>query len=203
LRVKLGHKFWARRIHWNRRDGQLLPLPRIEIGPPRRRIAWKRTSAFGSLYVESRAIRLNLKGRDPQGIVSPGQEAERLLQAIADGFLALEMPDGRPMFGHVYRPEEVYDGPYASQAADLLLKPHDPSTRLLGQFTVKEMIHPLTEIRASTGNHRPTGILFARGPKVTAKTLPDAPHITDIAPTVLRALAESPTAYMDGHPLFG
>jgi predicted AlkP superfamily phosphohydrolase/phosphomutase len=203
LRLKLGHKIWARQLRWGRRNGRSLPFPRVEIGPPRRRVAWSQTRAFGSLYVESRAIRLNLKGREAQGVVTPGQEAEGLLQTLTDGFLALKMPDGQPVFGHVYRPEEVYDGPYSAQAADLLLKPNDPSTRILGKFTVGHVLHPLTEVRASTGNHRPIGILFARGPKVDARALPDVPHIMDIAPTALRALDESVPGYMDGRSLFG
>jgi predicted AlkP superfamily phosphohydrolase/phosphomutase len=203
FRLKFGHKIWARQLRWERRNGWPLPFPRVEIGPPRRRVAWGQTRAFGSLYVESRAIRLNLKGREAQGVVTPGQEAERLLQTLTDGFLALKMPDGQPVFGHVYRPEEVYHGPYAREAADLILKANDPSTRILGKFTVDHMLHPLTEFRASSGNHRPVGILFVQGPKVDAQAVPDMPHIMDIAPTVLWALDEPVPAYMDGRSLFG
>lgn len=203
LRVKLGHKLWARQIRWVCRDGSLIPYPLVEIGPPRRRIAWPRTRAFGSLYVESRAIRLNLEGREPQGVVRQGREAQRMLQVLADGFLALKMPDGRPMFKHISRPEEIYDGPFTSQAADLLLEPNDPSTRVLGKFTVPEVFHPLTEARTSTGNHRSVGILYARGHKLDANTLLDQPHIMDIAPTILQALDIPVPQYMDGTPLFG
>jgi predicted AlkP superfamily phosphohydrolase/phosphomutase len=203
LHVKLGHKVWARQIRWERRDGWPMLLPRIQIGPPRRRIAWRRTQAFGSLYVESRVIRLNLRGREAQGTIKPGQEAKSLLQTLTDSFLALRMPDGQPILGQVHRPEEVYDGPYAREAGDLILETNDPSTRMLGKFTVDHMIHPLTEVQASTGNHRPVGILFARGPNVNAQAPPSMPRIRDIAPTVLSVLDKAVPAYMDGRALFG
>jgi predicted AlkP superfamily phosphohydrolase/phosphomutase len=203
FKLRFAHKIWARQLRWEQRNGWPLPVPRVRVGPPRRRVDWRRTRAFGSLYVESRAIRLNMKGREPQGIVTSGQEAETLLQILADGFLDLKMPDGRPLFVRVYRPEEIYHGPYAREAADLVLKANDPSTRILGKFTVDHMLHPLTEVRASSGNHRPVGILFARGPKVDARALLDTPHIMDIAPTVLWALGEPAPAYLDGRSLFG
>ena len=203
FRLRFAHKVWARQLRWRRRSSWPLLLPHLEIGPPCRRVAWGQTRAFGSLYVESRSVRLNLRGREPQGVVAPGHEADKLLQELADGFWGLKMPDGRPMFDRVYRPEELYEGPFARQAADLILKTSDPSTRILGKFTVAHMFHPLTEVRASTGNHRPLGILFARGPGVHVQALPEVPHIMDVAPTVLRTLGEPVPAYMDGRPLFG
>lgn len=202
LRLKFAHKFWARQIHWNRREKVIL-LPRVEVGPPRRRIHWGRTRAFGGLYVEPSSLRLNLKGRDPQGTVTPGQEAERLLQTLTDQLLTLKMPDDQPMFSKVYRPEEVYDGPCVSQAADLFLELQNPDSRLLGEFTVKELVRPLGGMRTISGNHRPLGILFARGPKVEKHALPDVPHIMDIGPTVLQLLGVPLRTYMDGRPLFG
>jgi predicted AlkP superfamily phosphohydrolase/phosphomutase len=200
MRLKPFHKVQARQVRWERRAG--LPVPRLVIGAPGRRVAWNKTSAFGSLYVESRSLRLNLKGRYPQGFVTPGQQTEKLMQSLADGLLSLKMPDGKPVFQSVIPPSELYHGPYASQAADLQMRTADPSTRILGKFTVNELIYPLDDPRASTGNHRPLGILFARGPGVQARSLPEIPSIMDIAPTALRWLDQPVPGYMDGAPLF-
>ena len=39
------------------------------------------------------AIRINLKGREPEGLVEPGAEYEALRQEIADALIALENPE--------------------------------------------------------------------------------------------------------------
>ncbi len=96
------------------------------------------------------------------GIIKPGRESEQLFQTLSDDFMTLKMPGGRPVFGHIM--------------ANLLLKANDPSTRLLGLFTERQMSHPITEMNVITGKHRPFGILFVRGPRVNARSMPDKPH---------------------------
>lgn len=201
LCVRFAHKVWARQVHWARAQRWPVPYPQITIGPPRRRIAWNRTRAFGDLYVEPRGVYLNLKGRDPQGIISPGLDAERLIRDIADELLALQQPDGQPLLRHIYRPEDVYAGPFAADAGDLLLELQDDNSRLLGDFVGREIVRSRGEQQRS-GSHRPVGILFARGRRVNGKTLPNPAHITDIAPTILQMLDEPAPSSMDGRPLF-
>ena len=72
----------------------------------------------------------------------------------------------------------------------------------MGEFTVKKLVHPLGGMRTISGNRRPLGIFFARGPKVEKHALPDVPHIMDIGPTVLHLLETQLPNYMDGCPLF-
>lgn len=202
LCLKFAHQLWARQIHWERKENWLMPRPRLEIGMPRRRVHWNRTRAFGSLYVKSPGIWLNLKGRDPQGIVTPGRESEQILQTLTDELLTLTGCDGQPLFKHIYRPEQLYHGPHVAQASDLLLDAQD-SYRVMGQFTLKTMQHSPEQRGTASGNHRMTGILLARGPGVDTRALPETPHIMDIAPTVLQSLGEPVPTYMDGRPLFG
>lgn len=200
MRLRPFQKAWARQVRWKRHRG--VPLPHIEVGPPGRRVDWRKTSAFGGLYVESRSIHLNLIGRHPHGIVPPGSAAEKLIQRLVDDLQSLKMPSGEAIFGSVTRPQELYHGPYASQTAELVLIPADPSTRILGKITADALVHKLDSPRASTGNHRTLGVLFARGPGVQARSLPEIPSIMDIAPTALSLLGQPVPGYMDGVPLF-
>ncbi len=84
-----------------------------------RGIDWSRTRAYafglGQVY-------LNLHGREPQGIVEPGVEAEALLDAIADGLASLVDPvDGGPLVAAVDPGRVVFDGPFEDRAPDLLV----------------------------------------------------------------------------------
>ena len=56
------------------------------------------------------AIRINLKGREPEGVVEPGAEYEALRREIADALTVLENPEtGRPAVQWVARVEELYE----------------------------------------------------------------------------------------------
>jgi predicted AlkP superfamily phosphohydrolase/phosphomutase len=70
----------------------------------------------GNLFV-------NLRGREPLGIVEPGRDYEAVRQAIAEALSGLRDPEtGRQVVKKVHRREEVFDGPYLEQAADLLVE---------------------------------------------------------------------------------
>ncbi len=195
LRLRWPHKVWARRLTWKR------GLPRVSIGPPYRRINWAKTKAFAALYVESHALWLNMRGRQPRGVVRK-EEARALLRELTDGLLAVRMPNGRPALAAVAPPEEMVEGPYAQEWGDLILRVDDEGTRILGLFAQDEEVEPLKNPRAATGHHRPEGILIARGPRVSVPARA-APRIADIAPTVLHLLGVPVPPHMEGSPLFG
>jgi predicted AlkP superfamily phosphohydrolase/phosphomutase len=76
-----------------------------------------RARAMGSGHVY-----VNLRGRDPHGIVSPGEEYEALLARLKSGLEALTDPiSGRRVVSRVRKGHEVYTGPYADKAPDLVV----------------------------------------------------------------------------------
>ncbi len=198
LRLHPAHQIRARQVQWHR--AMRLSIPRLILGAPGRRVSWRQTRAFGDLYVEPRGVWVNQKGRDPQGVVPPGRETERLLQELADGLQACEWPGGRPLFSPVRRPEEVYHGPHAGEAGDLLLAVSDPRVQLIGDFAGQDLVRPRLATQAS-GTHYPAGILVARGHRLAGASLPAAPCIVDVAPTILHLLGERVPGYMDGRLL--
>ena len=69
-------------------------------------------------------IYLNLAGREPGGIVQP-QDAGRLLEELAGMLVELSDPDtGEPMLERVARAGELYSGPQAAAAPDLVAVPN-------------------------------------------------------------------------------
>src|SRR5690606_41164302 len=77
-------------------------------------VDWSRTVAY---CPDESTLYLNLRGRDPQGIVEPGAEAERILKEIEIGLRQLKEPeDEREMEDLVRHMEENYSGPYMEEA---------------------------------------------------------------------------------------
>lgn len=65
-------------------------------------------------------LTLNLIGREPEGIVSTAS-SEKILAQLSDDLRAIQEPDtGNPLFSRLYRPEELYTGPFAGDAPDLI-----------------------------------------------------------------------------------
>lgn len=142
-------------------------------------------------------IFLNVAGREPGGRVQPGPEYERLRDEIAEAALALVDPQsGERIVERVFRREELYHGPHADQAPDLVLATrdgYDPK----GVFGKRELTFKGS---ALVGMHTtPDALLYVQG----VRRLERRPSITDVAPTILELLGLPVPADMDGRSLLG
>ncbi len=156
-------------------------------------VDWSRTRAYcpdeGALY-------LNLEGRDPQGIVEAGEEAQRLLDEIETGLRALCPPDSdRPLDAHIVRKESVYEGPYLLDAPDLLIALDHYRTDVMAE--VGAGMWDLAPVRSA--NHTPEGLLIAHGPGIRKGEARGG--LMDIAPTVLHMMGMPVPEEMDGQVL--
>ncbi len=163
-------------------------------------IDWSRTKAygrgaFGQIYV-------NLKGREPESIVEPGEAYQAVVGELIAALEALKHPQtGERLITNIRRKTEVYAGPYVEQAADVLFSIQD----YLYQSSVKmglgqDGILGKSEYEDS-GSHRPEGILVMAGPDIRAGESITGAHVADILPTLL-ALAGIPIPHhLDGKPL--
>jgi predicted AlkP superfamily phosphohydrolase/phosphomutase len=138
-------------------------------------------------------IRLNVEGRDPDGVV-PADEYERVREEVISLLSNVTTPDGRPVFEEVVPREEYIRGPYADEAVDVLAIPddfeHSLSALVGDQFGDPE-----------PWNHKRYGVVAAAGEGVDPDgDLSDA-HLFDVAPTVLATLGLPPDAEMDGDAL--
>lgn len=112
-----GFSAFDHKVHVNRRlieTGRLTPN---DGEANLRNVNWQETEAYAlglnSLY-------LNQAGREGEGMVEPSEApalADRLLEELA----AWDGPDGRRVFGHVWRRESVFHGPLAEHGPDLIL----------------------------------------------------------------------------------
>jgi len=169
-------------------------------------VEWDRTRTYalgagGNIFI-------NLRGREPAGTVQPGIEYERVRQEVADALATLSDPEtGRPIVRRVYRREELYDGPFLSQAPDLVIQWEDYTCWGRGRYDSRGT--PIFEASSHfefrdlplTGAHRPEGVLIISGPGIRSGARIEGARLLDLAPTILSLLSIKPPSEMDGRLL--
>jgi predicted AlkP superfamily phosphohydrolase/phosphomutase len=163
-------------------------------------VDWSRTRAIsGSPATEG--IFLNVKGREPQGIVEPGEEYEALRERLIQELLALRDPEaGEQVLDAVYRREDLYEGPFLHQLPDLVFDLGDHPYLAGDSLTAGSVLEPLPRDFLQ-GRHRAAGVFVAAGPDIRPAQRLSGARIVDVAPTVLYALGLPIPEDMDGQPL--
>ncbi len=162
-------------------------------------VDWSRTTAYSTGY--GGPIFVNLKGREPQGSVAPGSDYESLLKQITADLRALRHPKtGEPFVGEIYRPRDLYSGPYTDCAADLSFTPRDWSNQGYGvhDFASNRWLEASPD---RSGTHRMNGIFFLRGPGIRPNYHVEGASLWDVAPTILALMGVPIPKDMDGHVL--
>ncbi|MBA2390224.1 MAG: alkaline phosphatase family protein [Geodermatophilaceae bacterium] len=162
-------------------------------------VDWSQTTAFGVGF--GGPIFVNLKGREPQGIVEPGAEYEALLKRLEADLRELRHPiTGDPFVNQIFRREELYSGPYTELASDIMFAPHDLSNQGYGVhgFASNRWLEPTPD---RNGTHRMNGILFMKGPGIEAGSEVEGASLCDIAPTVLALMGVPIPDNSDGQVL--
>jgi predicted AlkP superfamily phosphohydrolase/phosphomutase len=173
-------------------------------------VDWSRTKAFS--WGNFAQVRLNLVGREPQGIVRP-EEREAVIAEVKQVLLGLRDPaTGEALFQAALTPEELYKGSHTEGAADVLGIPvHsgiDASLHLATPdapliVTRDAALAASPEMAEKVAGHDPEGIFFAcGGPFLGGATVTEA-GICDVLPTLLRALDVELPPGLDGAPIEG
>ena len=85
-------------------------------------IDWSRTRAFCLPTDLEGYIRINLRGREPQGIVAPGEDYRRVCDELVAALGALVNPaTGRPAVRAVVRSDDAFPGPRRAYLPDLVV----------------------------------------------------------------------------------
>jgi predicted AlkP superfamily phosphohydrolase/phosphomutase len=148
-------------------------------------------------------LRVNLRGREPQGIVEPGAGYAQLLAELAAEMRQLHNPaNARSTVEQVFLTDEVFPGSERQHLPDLVVA-WDPDARLLTEIAAPRAgkVSGPAAYQTSpfyTGNHRPNAFVLARGPGIAARAQLDQGHIVDLAPTVLTLLGVDPPPSLEG-----
>jgi predicted AlkP superfamily phosphohydrolase/phosphomutase len=186
-------------------QNQLLTLkdgkkPGEDLGDGLVHVDWSRTYAYatglGGIY-------LNFKGREREGILEEATEAERVRSVIQTAMpKTSDVAAGKQAVRGVLRREELYSGPYAANAPDLLVN-FNPGYRVSWQSAVGGFSNALIEdnLRRWSGDHivdpeAVPGILFANRLLTS-----NSASIIDLAPTILNYLEVPVPQAMEGTSL--
>lgn len=164
-------------------------------------IDWSRSRAFCLPTDLEGCIRVNLRGREPHGIVEEGAHYDDVCAALTEAALALVNPDtGAPAVREVCRIDHRFPGGRRHHLPDLVLTWADaaPIARVYSERTG---LVTGTSPDPRTGTHQPRSFVALRGPRVRGGTVVNGHHIVDVAPTVLACMGLRPPAPMDGRVL--
>ncbi len=151
-----------------------------------RGLDWATTRAFAHPADNQGYVRLNLRGRERDGIVAP-DDADELLDEIAAGLATFAHDDGAPAVDGVVRAPQRYPGEHADRLPDLAVRwPQRPAT------TVRALRSPrFGEVRrhgsgsGRSGNHTPGDAWAVVAPGASAHREPGrSPRLVDVAATV-------------------
>jgi predicted AlkP superfamily phosphohydrolase/phosphomutase len=168
---------------------------------------WRTTRAFPLPMDHAGYVRINLRGREPRGIVAP-EEYAALCDEIALGFLEFrDAVSGRPIVRQVHRVDELapLDAPARRRLPDLVVEWADvpPSaapvirSERLGELRWSSPRLP----SGRAGNHRPDGWFVATGPGIGVGPTAAVHPIVDLVPTVYRWLGLEPDPAFTGQPI--
>jgi predicted AlkP superfamily phosphohydrolase/phosphomutase len=161
-------------------------------------VDWSRTTAYSIGYIGE--VHINLKGREPQGIVEPGEEYERVRDDLINTLRELKLNDGTPLVEHIWKKEEIYHGAHLAEAPDILFLPHNLETIAFGDFEFgsNKIIEPSFGVSSS---HRMNGIFVASGAGIKNAGEFSGASLIDLAPTLLHLLGLPVPIDMDGRVL--
>jgi predicted AlkP superfamily phosphohydrolase/phosphomutase len=135
------------------------------------------------------AIRVNLRGREPHGLIEPGAEFEAFCANLEKDLMDLvAAPSGRPLVKRVIRRERAFPGPMSERLPDLFIEWHDE----VGVTAVRSDKIGRIDGRnrhCRSGDHRPGGLFIALGPGLPTGELGRTVSILDFAPTIAELLA--------------
>lgn len=191
-----GRRRWeleAARALWRRLPGQIRHL----LKPLRRTfyndgfLPNRKGRKFFEVIVTDRVggVRINLKGRESNGLVEPGREYDEICSMLVEQLSAIrKVPSGAPLALRVERTRDHYSGPAIDRLPDLLVEWNDegpieevgsPATGRLNRQGLKG---------GRTGDHRPLGRLYACGPGLRPGHLNEPVNSVDMGPTIASIL---------------
>ena len=147
-------------------------------------INWNATKAYRvPLAYPFTGININLKDRQENGIVSPGNEFDSIKDSIYQ-YLSEFSSKNKHYIRTVYKQEDIYSGPNTHNTPDIIVElahEYDSGSE------IDELITEIPPILLNTisGYHRPAGILAASGKNIISDNSKTNVNIMDLAPTIL------------------
>jgi predicted AlkP superfamily phosphohydrolase/phosphomutase len=148
-------------------------------------VDWDRTKAWGDGGYYGRLF-LNVKGREPQGTVDPG-DYEKIRDELIQGIAAIPAPNGRSLGSKAHRPEDLYRA-VRGVPPDLIVYFGDFHWRSVGSVGFRSIYTFENDTGPDEANHDWHGIFILNGAGCRAGGLrpgfTEGLRIYDIGPTL-------------------
>lgn len=182
----------------------LLPWARarVENASTMGTIDWARTRVYANNQIDE--VWINLKGREPSGVVDPSDYMSLCNEMIDELQKAVDPVTGKPIVEYAWTRDQIYDGP-----PELIAKAADITIRWRTDFILSGIQSPRGSSDLSlantqplvTGGHRPDGILILSGPGFKPNFQLGKAFLIDLAPTILHLFGLPVPTSMDGRVL--
>lgn len=152
-------------------------------------IDWSRTVAYMDLD-DQQGIYINLKGREPNGIVEPSDYEKTRDRVIEELGRLLDPETGLPLVTSVKRREEVYQGAHVDEAPDLIVQFKGFEIYGIGLLGLNLFNNPMFQKPVwpfFSGHHRPEGVFVGCGPGIKKNEKVEG-NLIDVFPTILYAM---------------
>jgi predicted AlkP superfamily phosphohydrolase/phosphomutase len=164
-------------------------------------IDWSKTRAYG---IGINGLYVNLAGREGQGIVRPGREADELIDEIAAKLEQVRDPkNGQRPVVKAYKASEHYHGPYADTAPDIVVGygwgyrgSDGTASGSIPDEIVGDNLSKWSGDHCADYHHVP-GVLFSNKPIGHPE-----PSLCDMAPTILEEFGIAKRSWMIGRSVF-
>ena len=163
---------------------------------PVEQVDWDKTKAYANLVWTDGVIRINLKGREPNGIVDENQYDELKTYIIEELLKVADQETGQNVIESAYKREDIYSGPYVKDAPDILLITQNMEYAFTAALTGNELFEKPND--PTPANHRMNGVFMITGPNIKKGQKLPIMNIVDIAPTILYLAENVVPDDMDG-----
>ena len=163
---------------------------------------WAASKAMMTTTAINGHICINVKGRQPDGIVEPDSEYDKILQELKQLFSEAVNPHTQErLFAKVGTPAEVYgvSGAGAAKFGDLVIVP-EPGVELVVSDTRRGEYVETARDDSLLGTHSYEGIYLVSGKGIRSAG-DEHTHIVNVAPTIYAALQAKLPLYLDGKVL--
>jgi predicted AlkP superfamily phosphohydrolase/phosphomutase len=165
------------------------------------KIDWSRTVAFSLPADLEGCVRINLRGREPQGVVEPGGQYEDICAELTEVLEQLVNPlTGRRAVRRVCQVDHLFPGARRDHLPDLTVIWNDEA-EINEVYSERLGLVSEASVDPRTGTHYPRSFIAVRGPRTERGKKIEGGHIADLAPSFLAKFGIDRPSEMDGRAL--
>jgi len=173
------------------------PAPLVELS-----VDWSKTKAWATGHTGQ--VYLNVKGREPQGIVDP-DDYDSFMDDLADKLIQIPDERGDSLKTQVFKRKEIHSGPFAEYGPDLFILFDECRWNIsemagYGQGSIYSFDTPSGPDDGADGLY---GYFCIAGPGVPASGEHNGAMLLDVAPTVLDVMDLEIPQEMEGKSVLG